>query len=69
MADKHAPILIESKWGPFGVYLHTVDMQPFRGSCKFFRSSRADHLLVLNRSDLDAATVSGQLPREAVIAR
>jgi len=50
MAGKHAPVLIESKWGPFGVYLHAVEQQPFAGTCKFYRSPRHDHLLVL-RSD------------------
>jgi len=69
IADKHAPLLIESKWGPFGVYLHTVDKQPFPGSCKFYRSSRADHMLVLNRSRSAAEAVSGQLPSESSILR
>ena len=51
LADKHAPILIESKWGPLGVYLHAAEQQPFGGACKFLRSARPDHLLALQRSN------------------
>jgi len=54
MVDKHAPILIESKWGPLGVYLHAVEMQPFKGTCKFYRSSRANHSLVMRPTDFDS---------------
>jgi len=55
MADKHAPVLIESKWGPFGVYLHAVEQQPFSGTCKFYRTTRRDHLLVLRSEGLEAS--------------
>ncbi len=58
MADKHAPILIESKWGPLGVYLHTIDQQPFPGACHFYRSSRPDHLLVMRPSNSAGQPVS-----------
>jgi hypothetical protein len=54
MVDKHAPILIESKWGPLGVYLHAVEMQPFKGACKFYRSSRASHSLVMRPTPFDS---------------
>jgi len=47
IADQRSPILVESKWGPFGVYLHGVDRQPFKGQCKFYRSERSGHLLAL----------------------
>src|SRR5262245_6938811 len=59
MADRSAPILIESKWGPLGVYLHAVDKQPFAGVCKFYRSPRAGHLLVVRdlTEPADAAPV------------
>jgi|SRR5262245_34483904 len=65
MADKHAPVLIESKWGPLGVYLHTIDQQPFPGVCKFFRSSRPDHLLVMRPANSPGQPVSQQLSDSA----
>jgi hypothetical protein len=40
-------ILVESKWGPFGVFLHAPDAQPFSGVCAFYRSARPGHLLGL----------------------
>lgn len=60
MADKHAPVLVESKWGPFGVYLHAVEQQPFAGTCKFYRSPRRDHLLVLRTKGAEGhAAIAG----------
>jgi hypothetical protein len=47
IAEQHGPVLVESKWGPFGVYLHGVKQQPFPGQCKYFRSKRSGHLLTL----------------------
>jgi hypothetical protein len=47
ISEKHAPILIESKWGPFGVYLHAIAAQPFSPTCKFYRTKRANHELAL----------------------
>src|SRR5688572_8375408 len=47
LADKKSPILVESKWGPFGVYLHPVEKHPWPGPCKFYRSPRSGHLLVV----------------------
>jgi len=38
-------ILVESKWGPMGRYLHGPDDQPFGGLCAFYRSARRGHLL------------------------
>jgi len=35
--------LIESKWGPFGVYLHSPTVHPFRGGCCFYRTNRGSH--------------------------
>jgi hypothetical protein len=60
MADRHAPVLIESKWGPFGVYLHATAAQPFSGICKFYRSPRPSHAL-----ELEAA---GSASREPIAA-
>jgi hypothetical protein len=50
IADKHAPILIESKWGPFGIYLHAIEVQPFSPTCKFYRTKRTTHGLALRPS-------------------
>jgi len=50
IADSHTPILVESKWGPFGVYLHSVKQQPFPGHSRFFRSPRNGHQLTLRRT-------------------
>jgi hypothetical protein len=36
---------VESKWGPFGVYLHSLDDHPFRGQAAFYRSTRSGHQL------------------------
>jgi len=43
----HGPILVESKWGAFGLYLHAPDKQPFGGVCTFYRSPRAGHAIHL----------------------
>jgi len=40
-------ILVESKWGPLGVYLHPVAAQPYGRGHKFYRSSRAGHLVTI----------------------
>jgi hypothetical protein len=68
LANRTAPILIESKWGPFGVYLHAVDKQPFAGVCKFFRSSRAGHLLIV-RELADAADAAQIGPASTMISQ
>jgi hypothetical protein len=60
IVNARGPVLVESKWGPFGVYLHAVEQQPFTGKCKFYRTSRPDHLLVL-RSPQSDSTV-GSIP-------
>jgi hypothetical protein len=40
-------ILIESKWGPLGVYLHPPEAQPWGHEFAFYRSLRQGHLLRL----------------------
>ena len=60
VVNKQGPVLVESKWGPFGVYLHAVEQQPFPGKCKFYRSSRRDHLLVLRSPPTENAVGSQQ---------
>jgi hypothetical protein len=39
--------LMESKWGPLGVYLHGPEAHPFSGNVAFYRSARAGHLLTI----------------------
>jgi hypothetical protein len=43
--DASGTILIESKWGPFGVYLHGPRSHPFAWDCTYYRSRRSGHLL------------------------
>ena len=47
MVDPSGLILLESKWGPYGVYLHPPDRQPFAGKCRYFRTNRASHQLTI----------------------
>lgn len=45
--------LVESKWGPLGVYLHPVTAQPYGNSHAFYRSPRAGNLVtIVPRSSL-----------------
>jgi hypothetical protein len=61
IADPNAPILVESKWGPFGVFLHPPEAQPFTGHCQFYRSQRRGHVLVLRQTvDSRKNAASGQ---------
>ncbi len=55
IVEQHAPLLVESKWGPFGVYLHGVKQQPFPGECKYFRSMRSGHHLTLQNAASESA--------------
>jgi hypothetical protein len=45
--DDRGRLRVESKWGPFGVFLHEPDRTPFPGQCTFFRGSRTGHALHL----------------------
>ena len=38
-------VLIESKWGPLGRFLHTPDVQPYGLHYHYYRSPRPGHLL------------------------
>ena len=49
IADPDGTILVESKWGPFGVFLHPPAAQPFSGECHFYRSVRQGHHIALRR--------------------
>jgi cell wall-associated NlpC family hydrolase len=38
-------VLVESKWGPLGVFLHTPETQPYEQQFGFWRSPRSGHRL------------------------
>lgn len=38
-------VLVESKWGPLGVFLHSPETQPFSNQFNFWRSPRLGHQL------------------------
>jgi hypothetical protein len=40
-------ILVESKWGPLGVYLHPLDSQPYGVKHNFYRSPREGHIVAI----------------------
>jgi len=40
-------VLVESKWGPLGIYLHTPTDQPYGRYFHFYRSPRAGHVLIM----------------------
>ena len=44
-------ILVESKWGPLGLYLHTPHEQPYGVLFNYYRSSRSGHELRLVRAE------------------
>ncbi len=41
-------LLVESKWGPLGVFLHTPETQPYGNQFGFWRSPRQGHRLHLS---------------------
>jgi hypothetical protein len=45
--DASGAVWIESKWGPFGVFFHPPQAQPFPGICRFYRSPRAGHAMTI----------------------
>ncbi len=51
-------LLIQSKWGVEGVFIHLVDEQPYSLNYQFFRSPRGDHLLKMIISPGDACNSS-----------
>jgi len=56
MVGRDGLVLVESKWGPLGVYIHPVDAQPYGTTRDYFRSRRAGHLV----SMVPAASVPTQ---------
>ena len=53
--------LIESKWGPFGVYLHQQEAHPFAGDCSYYRSAR--RACERDRMRLTSAALVRRAPR------
>jgi hypothetical protein len=47
MVGKDGLVLVESKWGPLGVYLHPVASQPYGVEHRYYRSPRAGHLVTI----------------------
>jgi hypothetical protein len=46
-------ILVESKWGHLGVFLHPVEAQPYGNDWAFMRTDRPNHLLRLSPPEMD----------------
>jgi hypothetical protein len=51
IAEPSGLLVVESKWGPLGVYLHPVTSQPYGDRYAFYRSSRAGHLVSIDTGD------------------
>lgn len=45
------PVLVESKWGWLGAFIHPVEASPYGTSFAYYRTMRPAHLLVLPHSD------------------
>jgi len=41
------PVLVRSKWGSLGVFVHPIDKSPYGTDHTFYRSPRAGHLLTI----------------------
>lgn len=39
------PVLVESKWGQLGVYIHPVDRTPYAGPRNYYRATRGSHII------------------------
>jgi hypothetical protein len=50
-----AELLLESKWGPFSVYQHSLTAQPYRGPATFYRSVRNGHRVEIARARQNAS--------------
>lgn len=54
-----AVVLVESKWGEMGAYVHPADVHPYEGStCTYHRSPRGDHPLVTAPEPVRVAQVA-----------
>ncbi|MCI0358472.1 MAG: hypothetical protein L0211_08320 [Planctomycetaceae bacterium] len=47
MVGNDGLVLVESKWGPLGVYLHPVKAQPYGAEYKYFHSRRSGHVVAV----------------------
>jgi len=56
LAGEAGLVLIESKWGWLGRYLHTPEAQPYSEHCSYYRSERRGHLLQLGHVDISTLT-------------
>jgi hypothetical protein len=59
--DPNGPILVESKWGALGLYLHVPEKHPFAGECRFYRSSRPGHAITV-RPAQSSSQLTSQKP-------
>lgn len=53
-------ILIESKWGALGVYLHAPKVQPFGEQYAYYRSERPGHQIAIVPASSDSEAESSQ---------
>jgi len=56
------PILVHSKWGSLGTFVHPIDKSPYGTDYTFYRSPRAGHLLTIMPA---AASNSNSVPSVA----
>lgn len=49
----NGPVLVESKWGPLGVYLHPVENSPYGSDYSFFHTSRPTHTLNFSPTEVE----------------
>jgi hypothetical protein len=47
LVKEDGSVIVESKWGPLGVYLHPVLAQPYGSRFAYYRSRRDGHLLAV----------------------
>ncbi|MEX2176972.1 MAG: hypothetical protein WD872_21600 [Pirellulaceae bacterium] len=45
VVDERGAALIESKWGPLGVFYHPIQAQPYGGTPHYYATERTGHLL------------------------
>jgi hypothetical protein len=69
LVDASGVIVVESKWGPFGVYLHPPERQPFSGACRYFRGQRPSHRLAISPVESSRAEADGPIADRSCPAR
>jgi hypothetical protein len=65
-------VLVESKWGPLGIYLHPLLIQPFGDNHTIYRSDRSGHIVAITPAapgglppDVDPSAEPGHEPQAA----